>query len=113
VDRSKLVTVGGLTNGIDLSRTFFQRGGFPNRWCEGQWEPGLISQDLRRQDSREHIALSCAGLASFAGYSAPRVHQNRDRFESLDHNFRSWFRAFVSSPNFSQPLQATTTMFHG
>ena len=58
MDRSKLVTVGGLTNGIDLSRTFFQRGGFPNRWCEGQWEPGLISQDLRRQNSREAHAFT-------------------------------------------------------
>jgi hypothetical protein len=40
------------------------------------------------------------------------VHQNRDWFESLDHNFRS-MRAFVSSPNFSQPLEVTTTVFHG
>ncbi len=65
--RSKFVTGGGPTKGIDLSRTFFQRGGFPNRWCEGQWEPGLISQDLRRQDSREPHAFTVI------------VHQKRTR----------------------------------
>jgi len=67
MDRSKLVTGGGLTKGIDLSRTFFQRGGFPNRLCEGQWEPGLISQDLRRHNSREAHAFTVI------------VHQKRTR----------------------------------
>jgi len=42
-------------------------GGFPSRWCEGQWEPGLISQDLRRHNSREAHAFTVI------------VHQKRTR----------------------------------
>jgi hypothetical protein len=67
--------------------------------------PALFALADFQAFSGVYVALSCAGLASFAGYSAPRVHQNRGRFESLDHNFRSWFRAFVSSPNFCNPFR--------
>lgn len=40
---------------------------FSQPWCEGQWEPGLILQDLRRQHSREAQAFTVI------------VHQKRTR----------------------------------
>jgi hypothetical protein len=58
VDRSKLVTGGGLTKGIDLSRTFFQRGGFPNRRSKIQAKLGLILQALGPLHSRDGHAFA-------------------------------------------------------
>jgi len=58
VDRSKLVTGGGLTKGIDLSRTFFQRGGFPNRRRKFQAELGVILQDLDHPHFRDEYAFA-------------------------------------------------------
>jgi hypothetical protein len=51
-----------------------------------------------------YIALSCAEMASFADYSAPRVHQNRASFESLDYDSRTWFRASFLSRILRNPF---------
>jgi hypothetical protein len=58
VDRSKLVTGGGPTKGIDLSRTFFQRGGLPNRRSKIQAKLGLILQELGPLHSRDGHAFA-------------------------------------------------------
>ena len=62
-----LTLAGNLVLGNSNDRRIWPGGGFLNRWCEGQWEPGLISQDLRPNNS--------SSSAHFRSYSAPKAYQ--------------------------------------